>query len=58
MKKSRYKNYSEFFELPGLTGLRLSLNRIPVMAPILAPLLGFLFNGGISPSKIGLIAPY
>jgi hypothetical protein len=26
------------------------------MAPILVPLLGFLFYGGISPSKIGLIA--
>jgi hypothetical protein len=34
-----------------------SFNRIPVMAPILAPLLGVLFYGGISPLKIGLSVP-
>jgi hypothetical protein len=33
-------------------------NRIPVMAPILAPILGVYFFRGISPSKIGHIAPF
>jgi hypothetical protein len=33
-------------------------NSFHVTAPILAPLLGVLFYGGISHSKIGLIAPY
>jgi hypothetical protein len=33
------------------------VNSFHVMAPILAPLLGVLFYGGISPSKIGLRAP-
>jgi hypothetical protein len=33
------------------------INSFHVMATILAPLLGVLFLGGISPSKIGLIAP-
>jgi hypothetical protein len=28
------------------------------MVPLAAPLFGVLFYGGISPSKIGLIAPY
>jgi hypothetical protein len=36
----------------------IALNRIPVMAPILAPILGVKFFGGISPSKIGHIAPF
>jgi hypothetical protein len=35
-----------------------SLNRIPVMAPILAPILGVHFFGGIFPSKIGHFAPF
>jgi hypothetical protein len=34
-----------------------TFNRIPVMAPILAPIFGVLFYRGVSPSKIGLSAP-
>jgi hypothetical protein len=34
------------------------LNRIPVMAPILAPILGVHFFGGIFPSKMGRFAPF
>jgi hypothetical protein len=34
-------------ELPA--GARFAFNRIPVMAPILAPLLGYIFFGGIFP---------
>jgi hypothetical protein len=35
------------------------INRIPVMAPILAPLLGVhFFPGGIFPSKMGPFAPF
>jgi hypothetical protein len=35
-----------------------ALNRIPVTAPILGQDFRVLFYGGISPSKIGPIAPY
>jgi hypothetical protein len=35
-----------------------SLNRIPVMAPILAPILGYIFWGSIFPSKMGPFAPF
>jgi hypothetical protein len=35
-----------------------SLNRIPVMAPILAPILGVHFFGGIFPSKMGRFSPF
>jgi hypothetical protein len=34
------------------------VNRIPVMVPLTAPLLGGHFLRGISPSKNGPIAPY
>jgi hypothetical protein len=34
------------------------INRIPVTAPILGQDFRVLFYGGVSPSKIGLIAPY
>jgi hypothetical protein len=34
------------------------INRISVMMPLTAPLLGVYFFGGISPSKIGHIAPF
>jgi hypothetical protein len=33
------------------------VNRIPVMVPLSAPIFGVIFLGGISPSKIGPIAP-
>jgi hypothetical protein len=36
----------------------ININRIPVMAPISAPILGSLFFGGIFPSKIGRFAPF
>jgi hypothetical protein len=36
----------------------MDLNKIPVMAPILAPILGVYFFRGISPSKIEHIAPF
>jgi hypothetical protein len=35
-----------------------TLNRIPVMAPISAPILGVSFFGGVSPSKMGRFAPF
>jgi hypothetical protein len=38
--------------------LVLSLNRIPVMAPILAPILGVHFWGSIFSSKMGPFAPF
>jgi hypothetical protein len=34
------------------------INRIPVMAPILAPILGVHFFGGVPPSKMGQFAPF
>jgi hypothetical protein len=34
------------------------LNRIGAMAVYIRPLFGVHFYGGVSPSKIGLIAPY
>jgi hypothetical protein len=34
------------------------LNRIPVMAPISAPIFGVHFLGGVSPSKMGRFAPF
>jgi hypothetical protein len=34
------------------------INRIPVMAPISAPILGGHFFGGVSPSKMGRFAPF
>jgi hypothetical protein len=36
----------------------LLINRIGAMAVYIRPLFGVLFYGGVSPSKIGLIAPY
>jgi hypothetical protein len=38
--------------------LFVSINRIPVMVLLTAPLLGVYFYRGISPSKIGHIAPF
>jgi hypothetical protein len=34
------------------------INRIPVMAPISAPVLGGHFLGGVYPSKMGRFAPF
>jgi hypothetical protein len=56
-QKYKYKNQRKVTIRSFLINI-ITINRIPVMAPILAPLLGLLFYGGISPSKIGLIAPY
>jgi hypothetical protein len=50
------RNGTEQFYL-GHFGME-ALNRIPAMAVYIRPLFGAIFYGGISPSKIGLIAPY
>jgi hypothetical protein len=48
----------EFSDLNGRITLQdFAVNRIQAMVPLTAPLFGVLFYGGISPSKIGPIAP-
>jgi uncharacterized protein YsxB (DUF464 family) len=46
------------FLLIGANNAFNEINRIPVIAPILAPILGIHFWGSISPSKMGLFAPF
>jgi hypothetical protein len=55
---SKSSGPSVSFKKKNQSCLKMFFTRIPVMAPILAPLLGVLFYGVVSPSKIGLIAPY
>jgi hypothetical protein len=42
---------------PTNSKIQSTVNRIPVMVPLTAPLFGVISLGGISPSKIGPIAP-
>jgi hypothetical protein len=51
------KKRTPFF-LPHIWGNSLkAVNSFPVMAPILVPLLGVIFYGGVSPSKKDLVPP-